>query len=278
MKQFTQELIISEKQAGRQKLTPPAKLRSYLLDPVSVAPSRKRPGVIICPGGGYEYTSDRESEPIAMQFLSMGCHAFILDYSVAPDEFPWAIMELALAVSLIRSHAEEWQIDPEKLVVSGFSAGGHLACCLGAFWNREFLYGPLGLKPEDIKPNGMLLSYPVITSGPYAHEGSITRLLGSRVGDEAMRRLVSLEYQVGPHTPKAFLWHTSTDQSVPVKNSLLLADALTEHGVNVELHIYPTGGHGLSLATKEVSGPDGGYIEPQCQGWIRLAGTWLEHL
>lgn len=278
MKHFTQELIISEEQAGSKKQTPPAKLRGYLLDSISVAPDRKRPAIIICPGGGYEYTSDREGEPVAMQFLSMGCHAFILDYSVAPDEFPRQVMELALAVSYVRSHEEEWQIDPKRLVVAGFSAGGHLACSLGAFWNREFLYGPLGLKPEDLRPDGMLLAYPVITSGPYAHTGSVKNLLGGRAGEEAMRRLISLEYQVGPHTPKTFLWHTSTDQSVPVQNSLLLANALIEHGVNVEMHIYPTGCHGLSLATEEVSGADGRYVEPQCQGWLKLAKAWLEHL
>lgn len=278
MKQFTHEIFISEKQSGFKKSTVPASLTAYVLDPVSVYPDRRRPAVIICPGGGYEHLSDREGDPVAMQFLSMGCHAFVLHYSLAPDGFPVSLMELAMAVSLIRSHEAEWLVDPEKIIISGFSAGGHLACSLGAFWNEELLYGPLGLSPEEIRPDGMILGYPVITSGPACHAGSMKNLLGNKAEDNIMRRLVSLEYQVGPHTPKTFLWHTSTDKSVPLKNSLLLADALTEHGVSLEMHIYPAGCHGLSLATEEVSGPDGRYTEPQCQSWISLVKTWLEHI
>jgi len=276
--QFTKQIIITAKQAGKKKSADIASLNAYLLDPISVAPSRLRPAVIICPGGGYEHLSDREGEPIATQFLSMGCHAFVLRYSIAPDTFPYPQLELAYAVSLVRSHAAEWLVDPEKIIVCGFSAGGHLACSLGAFWNQEFLYGPLELTPENIKPNGMILAYPVITSGPYCHKGSFLNLLGADAGDETLHRLVSLEHQVGPHTPPVFLWHTSTDDAVPVKNSYLLADALAEHGVSVEMHIYPAGCHGLSLANSEVSSDDGRYIVPQCQNWISLAKTWLEHL
>ena len=278
MKYFTEPIIITKKQTGKEKLTAGASLNAYLLDPVSVAPNRLRPAVIICPGGGYEHLSDREGEPIAMQFLSMGCHAFVLNYSIAPEEFPYPQMELAASVSLVRSHAEEWLVDPEKIIVCGFSAGGHLACSLGAFWNQEFLYGPLELTPEEIRPDGMILAYPVISSGPYCHQGSFRNLLGADGANEAARRLVSLEHQVGSHTPPVFLWHTSTDDAVPVKNSYLLADALTEHGVSVEMHIYPAGCHGLSLANREVSGEDGRCIVPQCQNWISLAKTWLEHL
>lgn len=278
MNQFTKRIIVTAEQTGKEKSTDDAFLNAYLLDPISVAMQRRRPAVIICPGGGYEHLSDREGEPVAMQFLSMGCHAFVLHYSLAPDVFPYPQMELAYAVSLVRSHAAEWMIDPEKILVCGFSAGGHLACSLGAYWNQEFLYKPLELTPEDIRPDGMILAYPVITSGPFCHSGSFLNLLGSDSGNETLRRLVSLEYQVGAHTPRTFLWHTSTDNAVPVKNSYLLADALTEHGVNVEMHIYPTGCHGLSLANSEVSGEDGRFIVPQCQNWISLVKTWLEHL
>lgn len=278
MKQFTQKIFVSEEQAGHKKSTAPASLNAYILDPISLSSDRRRPAVIICPGGGYGHLSDREGEPVAMQFLSMGYHAFVLHYSVAPDVFPYPQMELAAAVSSVRSRASEWQIDPEKIIVAGFSAGGHLACSLGAFWNQEFLYGPLKVTPGDIRPNGLILGYPVISSGPWCHPGSFINLLGTRAEDEASRRLVSLEHQVGPHTPKTFIWHTSTDDAVPVKNSYLLADALTGHGVNVEMHIYPVGCHGLSLATSEVSGEDGKYIVPQCQSWIPLVHTWMENL
>lgn len=276
MKQITQQIVISEEQAGQKKRTGPASLEAHILEPLTTAPERKRPAILICPGGGYGHLSDREGQPIAMEFLSMGCHAFLLSYSLAPDEFPYSLLELASAVALIRSHEEDWLVDPEKVIVCGFSAGGHLACSLGALWNREFLYAPLKQEAASIRPDGMILAYPVISAGPCGHAGSINNLLGSKSEEEPLRRLVSLEYQVGSHTPKAFIWHTFTDPSVPVKNSLLLTEALLEHGVNAELHIYPVGCHGLSLATSEVSGRDGRYVEPQCQSWINLVKNWLD--
>ena len=209
----------------------------------------------------------------------MGCQVFVLHYSVAPDRFPRALMELALAVDLIRSRSEDWHVDPKRILVSGFSAGGHLACSLGVFWNRGFLYGPLGKGPEEIRPDGLILCYPVITSGKYAHRGSVETLLGpEQLAAPEMVELFSLEKQVGPHVPPVFLWHTWTDQSVPVENSLLLAGALREHGVSLEMHLYPRGIHGLSLATHEVEGQDGRYYEPSCQGWIRLAKAWIDAL
>ncbi len=235
-----------------------------------------RPAVILCPGGGYRHLSPREAEPVAMQYLSMGCHAFVLRYSTAPARFPTALLELALLVSEVRAHAAEWGVDPDKIIVSGFSAGGHLACSLGAFWNREFVYEPLGVEMEAIRPNGMILCYPVISSGPCCHSGSFENLLGDDAGDEKKRMLVSLEHQVGSHTPKTFLWHTVTDQSVPVQNSLLLAEALVKHGVNLELHLYPTGCHGLALATEETTNGQERYLVPQCQSWITLVETWLK--
>ncbi len=157
----------------------------------------------------------------------------------------------------------------------GFSAGGHLACSLGAFWNRELVWGPLGLRAEQIRPAAMLLSYPVITSGPFCHSGSFENLLGEEAQDKEKRHLVSLEHQVGPHTPRTFVWHTAADASVPVQNSLLLAQALAKSGVSVELHIYPEGCHGLSLATEDTSSGKENMIEPRCQSWIKLAGEWL---
>lgn len=253
-----------------------ADLTAYLLSPISCCPQRRRPAVIICPGGGYAFTSDREDQAVAMQFLSMGCQTFVLHYHVAPEHFPVALMELARSTALVRDHADEWNIDPKAVLVCGFSAGGHLACSLGVFWNRKFLFQPLGLAPEQIRPDGMILSYPVITSGAYAHQDSFLKLLGEEHADDPEKRLlVSLEEQVTPETPPVFLWHTWNDGSVPVENSLLLAQALKKAGVSLEMHIYPEGRHGLSLATEEVSAPDGGYIVPHCQNWIRLAEAWI---
>lgn len=272
-------ITVSEIQCGGTCFNSSAKLTAYLLDPMEETKDRLRAAVVVCPGGGYNHVSHREDQPVAMEYLSMGCQVFVLHYSVAPDRFPRALMELALAVDLIRRHSNSWQIDPNRILVSGFSAGGHLACSLGVFWNRAFLCEPLNKKPEEIRPNGLILCYPVITSGKYAHRGSVETLLGPQLlADPQMTELFSLEKQVGPHVPPVFLWHTWTDQTVPVENSLLLANALREHGISLELHIYPRGIHGLSLATHEVEGRDRRYYEPACQGWIRLAETWIKSL
>ena len=131
-----------------------ARLTAYLLDPVSVLPKRARPLVIVVPGGGYQYCSDREREPIVMKFLAMGCHACILDYSVSPNRFPVALRELALAIATVRDHAKDWHVDPESVLVCGFSAGGHLACSIGTFWNRSVTYEGIGRKAEEVRPDG----------------------------------------------------------------------------------------------------------------------------
>ena len=207
-----------------------AKLYSYLLSNTEQTdPSRKRPAIIICPGGGYNHTSDREAEPIAMQYLAAGYHDFVLRYHVHPVEYPIALYELAISVKLIRERAEEWNIDPNRIIISGFSAGGHLAGCLAVFWSKEWLSMALHTTKEMIRPNGVILSYPVITSGEFAHRGSFEKLLGTCY-DELLSK-VSIEQQVNEDTPPIFLWHTYTDQAVPVENSLLLIQALRKFNI-----------------------------------------------
>ncbi len=281
-----------------------AEFREYILDPVSVAPKRLRPAVVVCPGGAYRFCSDREAEPVVMQFLAMGYHCFCLYYSVAPENhFPVSLMEAAKAVATVREHSEEWLVDPEQIYICGFSAGGHLACSLGMFWNRRFVYGPLGLTAEQVRPDGMILGYPVITSGPNAHRGSFENLLGregqqatvdeyfrqylpapeewdvgytAEEASETMEAFVSLEQKASSASPRTFVWHTYEDGGVPVENSLMLASALRRCGVNVELHIFPKGGHGLSLANEETSVPGSAQLVPAVQAWISLVHTWIE--
>lgn len=277
MKLLTWKLQLPQEAAVDQE-EDKAAATAYLLDWGQEEKKKVRPAVVICPGGGYGHIAHREGEPIAMEFLAMGYHAFVLRYSLAPCRFPAALLELGLLMAQIREHSQEWSVDPDKIVVSGFSAGGHLACSLGTFWNREFVYGPLGKNAEDIKPNGMILGYPVISSGPHCHGASFERLLGEECQNEEKRSLVSLENQVGPHTPKTFLWHTVTDETVPVKNAFLLAESLIKNQVSVEFHLYPTGGHGLSLATWDTCGGRKELVEPRCQSWISLAEEWMKNL
>ncbi len=252
-----------------------AVLHGYLLDAISVAPEKKRPAVIVCAGGGYARRSDREAEPVILQFLSMGYHGFLLDYSVEPNRFPTSVRELALAVSMVREHAEEWHVDPEKIFVCGFSAAGHLCCSLGEFWNQEFVYGAIGKTPEAIRPSGLILCYPVITAGGAAHRGSFDCLVGEQATKEELDQ-VSLELHVHKDMPKTFIWHTYEDQAVPVENSLYLATALRKAGVNFELHIFPRGLHGSALANEETSGIRQELVIPAAQKWIELVHTWIE--
>ncbi len=251
-----------------------ANLYTYILDNTpEIDKDRMRPIIIICPGGGYQSISDRESEPIALHFNSMGYHSCVLRYSVKPTEYPIALLQLASTISYIRERDKEWNIDHNKIIVCGFSAGGHLAANLGTMWNDPFLSEAIGVSKEQIKPNGMILSYPVITSGKFGHKESFANLLGSQY-DEMVERL-SLEKCVDINTVPAFIWHTVSDEIVPVENSLLLAEAMQKINIPFELHIYPKGRHGLSLATEET----GDFaIQEECQNWITMAGTWIKNL
>lgn len=255
-----------------------AALYTYILDnSPEIDPNRVRPIVVLCPGGGYEMTSDREAEAIAMQFLAAGCHAAVLRYSVAPARYPEALLQLAQTVRLIRENAEAWHIDTDRIVVQGSSAGGHLAASLAVFWDKPFVAEQIGTTQEWIRPNGLMLSYPVITSGEYAHDGSFEQLLGDAVYSE-LREKLSLEKQVSENTPATFLWHTATDDAVPVENSILFFTALHKYNIPVEMHIYAEGNHGLGLANEETSNVEGDGIKKECQSWIRLAQQWLLRL
>ena len=139
---------------------------------------KQRPLVLLCPGGGYEMTSDREAEGMALKFMTMGCHAAVLRYSVAPARYPEALLQLAKSVQLIRQHAKEWYVKEDAIVVQGSSAGGHLAGCLGVFWDRDFLSEKLGCDKEEIRPNRLILSYPGFRGVQCAHAGSFHNLMG----------------------------------------------------------------------------------------------------
>ncbi|MFA9375892.1 MAG: alpha/beta hydrolase [Lachnotalea sp.] len=256
---------------------PNTKLYTYFLDnSQEIDPDRVRPVIVICPGGGYSMTSDREAEAIAVQIMAMGYHAAILRYSCEPAVYPTALLELATVVNLLRSNADKWNIDKDKIIVQGSSAGGHLAASYGVFWKENFISDGVQTTCEQLRPNGLILNYPVITSGQYAHRDSFLKLLGDRY--EELLDKMSLEKQVTKDTPKTFIWHTFPDDCVPAENSLLFVMALKEKNIPTEFHMYPYGGHGLGLATKETACLNGYGIQEECQSWISLAETWLRNL
>lgn len=235
---------------------------------------QRRPCVLICPGGGYAMCSQREAEPVALQYLKEGYNTFVLWYTVAPKHFPHALREVAASVELIHRNAEAWNCDESLVAILGFSAGGHLAALYSNAYDwpevREVL-------PESKPVQASVLCYPVISADPaVAHMGSFECLLGHLPLTAEETERFSCDRLVRDTTPPAFLWHTSEDNCVPVQNSLRYATALADHHVPFELHIFPYGYHGMSLCTRETLD---GEITPgmqHAQCWVEESCRWLK--
>ncbi len=239
-----------------------------------------RPAMIVCPGGGYHNLASHEGEPIALYYLSAGMNAFVLRYSINEGAANYApLIQAALAVRHVREHAEDYGIDPHKIFICGFSAGGHLAASCGILWNSKPVRDALGITdgicPEGInRPNGLVLSYPVISGMEHRHANSFRFLTGKKEPTDEERMPFSLEYHVDETTPPVFIWHTFDDRVVPVRNTLLLLDALTAHGVPFEAHIYPHGSHGLAFANEETTSKE--KLDPHIESWARLSVEWTK--
>lgn len=220
------------------------KLTCYIQHtPQGLSPRRTRPAVLILPGGGYCHVSQREAEPVALRFLARGYQAFVLQYAVAPAQFPVQLQEAAMAMAYIRQNAEEFGVDPDMVAAVGFSAGGHLCGTLGTLFDSpevaEIGAGTL------LRPDALGLCYPVAISWGKTHEGSFTALCGA---DGALRQRLSLDKLVRPDMPPAYIWHTEDDPSVPCRNSTILTESMEKMGVPVSLRLYDRGPHGLSTA------------------------------
>ena len=228
---------------------------------------QRRPCLLICPGGGYGMVSQREAEPIALNYLKEGYNVFLLWYSVAPNRFPQALREAACAVELIHRNAGEWNCDEEHVAIMGFSAGGHLA----AHYSNAYAWPEVRQVLPDSKPvQASILCYPVITADARnRHLGSFQNLLGTKLPSPEEEARFSCQNMVTGDTPPTFLWHTAEDTCVPVQNSILYASALAEHKIPFELHIFPFGHHGLATCDRETT-----YGVPSKD--IRHTQTWLE--
>lgn len=235
--------------------------------------NRKRPCMVVCPGGGYGMCSQRESEPIALKFLEEGFNVFVVTYSVAPNRFPTQIREVAAVMELIYKNADNWNCDTDKVAIIGFSAGGHLAAHYSTMFDCKEVREVF---PESKSVNASVLCYPVISAESVsAHMGSFINLIGRNPEEQEVIDYFSCDKHVKPTTPPAFLWHTAADDCVPLKNSLLYAEALWKNKVPVELHVYPFGGHGLSTCDSQTIDDMTPIFEYNAQ-WVSSVKKWLK--
>lgn len=235
------------------------------LVPYLVEGSEPTAAVIVCPGGGYARRANHEGEPVAQWLNSLGISAFVVHYRVAPYRHPNPLMDAQRAIRTVRSRANEWNIDPNRVGILGFSAGGHVAGSAGTHYDAGRPDAEDPIERESSRPDLLVLCYAVISFGPYAHKGSLTNLLGESP-DPSLVELMSHELQVTEDTPPTFLWHTADDASVPVENSLLFASALSRNRVPFELHVFESGRHGLGLAAEQHG----------VRAWTDVCASWLQ--
>ena len=237
-----------------------------------------RDALLVIPGGGYSCVcSDREGEPIALAFLARGLNAFVLHYSVGEKaKFPRPLLQASVAMNYIKAHAQEFHINPERVFACGFSAGGHLCASLGTMWHLPEIYQEAGIPFGSNKPTGIMPIYPVISGlVPGTHLGSFYQLLGTQTPTRQELERYSLELRVEEHTVPAFLVHTAADQLVGVDNSLAFAQALAQHHIPFELHIYPKGAHGIALANHLTDCGNPEHNITAAANWVDQAVEWI---
>lgn len=232
---------------------------------VTAYPSKSKSAVIVFAGGAYAFRAEHEGKGYADFLNSIGVTAFVVDYRVAPYKHPAQISDAIRAVRYVRHNADKYGIDKDKVAVMGSSAGGHLAASVSVHYNKKMYEETDETDSEDCRPNATILCYPVIDMFEYRHDGSRQNLIGERAL-HADKELMSLYKHITADTPPAFIWHTSSDQAVPVENSLMYADALSKVQVPFEMHIYPVGPHGLGTAPEL----------PHVAQWTRSLDNWLK--
>ncbi|MDH4089264.1 MAG: alpha/beta hydrolase [Cyclobacteriaceae bacterium] len=229
--------------------------------------------VVICPGGGYGISAfQHEGVDVAKQLSAAGIAGIVLKYRLPNDEIMkdksiGPLQDAQQAIKVVREHAKEWNIDPAKIGVAGFSAGGHLASTAGTHFNKVLIDNP---EKTSVRPDFMILLYPVISfTDSLGHTGSRNNLIGKSPSQELIK-LYSNELQVTKQTPPTFIVHAGDDASVKVENSLRFYESLKKNGVLAELFIYPKGGHGFGLVNP--TSPD--RWMDRCLDWMKSNG-WL---
>lgn len=239
----------------------PNYMTTYLLDT-----DKPLPCIVVYPGGGYRIRAPHEGEPIAEFFNRRGFHAVVVEYRVAPNRDPAPLADAQRAIRLVRHHAKEWNVDPDKIVVCGSSAGGHLSACTLVYPETYPEVPTDEIDTLDCRPNGAVLCYTLTDVGvEIGHVASGLRLLGEERYLKHGKEMCLSQY-ITDKTPPVFFFHTSDDQTVNVRNSLTFATALRDHNVPFEMHIFPHGVHGVGICEKD----------PVVHQWARLAADWIK--
>lgn len=232
---------------------------------------RIRPAMLVVPGGAYKGIAAREGEPIALAYLNKGFSAFVLSYSVQ-TKYPVPLIESMLAIRFIRDNAEKYNTDKDQVCAIGFSAGGHLTGMLATVKNTES--EQIGFSADEVRPNAVIMSYPVVTLGQYTNEGTKKVITG---GDEDLIEKLSVEKRVDKNSAPAFIWHTYNDNGVPMENALMLADAYRKNNVPFALHIFEHGWHGLALCNDDLNDFTAEQMFLHKVGkWFDLSVDWLQ--
>lgn len=237
---------------------------------IYLPPTDKATGtaVVVCPGGGYGGLAiSYEGHDVARWLNTLGIAGIVLKYRVAPDRHPIPMYDAQRAIRFVRFYAKEWKVDPGRVGILGFSAGGHLASTAGTHFDVRDIEAQDAMDHLSARPDFMILVYPVITmSDPYTHKGSRRNLLGENPDPKLIEDL-SNEKQVTAKTPPTFLVHTEEDTAVPAENSILFYRAMLKHKVPGELHVFEKGQHGLGMDRRP---------ELPFSSWPRLCAAWLE--
>ncbi|HAM30981.1 MAG TPA: alpha/beta hydrolase [Erysipelotrichaceae bacterium] len=251
---------------------------------------KKRPFVLVLPGGAYAFTSDREAEPVALRFNSIGCHAGVLWYTtrdLVPNVPRNAFEEAMMAVKWVREHAEEYLIHTDQIIVCGFSAGGHLAIECATMWHESWIAEKLHCSSDMLKINLAIPCYaagkaekmPAGENGPmmlHARQSGNMRFFGSDDPTDEQVEAYNCLRRIGRHTPPMFIWHTYEDQLVDVSNSIELAWNMKKHAIPFELHIFEKGEHGLALADRTTARKDS-HKNAHVYHWFELCEEWLSN-
>jgi acetyl esterase/lipase len=284
---------------------PDVTLTAYVLaNSPELLNGKRRPAVLVCPGGAYLGCSDREAEPVALRFAAMGYHAFVLRYStygggaldflpaggdlpVNPNSVhPAPMRDIGKAFLAIRAQAAEWLVDMDRIALCGFSAGAHNCAMYSVYWHNPVIWEFFGEEPAAFKPAAAILGYGIgdyhlmfgAISDPFAQElsdAASMAFLGTKTPAKELLDAVSPALHVSTNTPPTFLWATAADELVPVENTTRMATALACAGVPFETHIFEQGPHGLSLADQASAGSLF-EIDADAAQWIGLAAAWLK--